>query len=76
MGKELAGALGPESGGEWNYTQLVSSYEWDWYWSSCYFISLLIIWMRGLSAISVSLQMMRSWQEVPEGPTEVSGQAE
>jgi len=28
LGKELAGEPGPESGGEWSYTQLATGHEW------------------------------------------------
>jgi len=32
-------------------------FPWGWYWGLSYSVSLLIIWIRGLSAPSVSLQM-------------------
>jgi len=38
LGKELAGRLGPEGGGEWSYIQL----SWSQYWGLSCLISLLV----------------------------------
>ncbi|TRZ26658.1 hypothetical protein HGM15179_000429 [Zosterops borbonicus] len=63
LSKSLPGWLGSESGGEWQQvgSQSPEVFPRVQYWGSSCSVSLSMIWTKGSSAPSVSLQAAPSW---------------